>query len=1078
MATRVPNITVAVDPPVSPLEGDQWWNTIIGQLFLWYNDGTSMQWVVANRTGTIGSVFTTDQPFIDIRGFGPSATVDSRAQLQAGMNAAALAKVPLDLAGGTWRCDGYLSLPSNLHMRNGGLDFSYLPMIQDNANYMLRAIGTLAPTQALLAVDGLADADTPQTVTLVPGGVAVLGGLAQDDMIFIRAPGQLWYSSVMMGETAIVKSVIGDVVTLYAPLRYSYLVAKGALMQKITAPMDNLIFRNLEITGSGTLLPAGLLRQGCFTVMWGRRALFDNVRIRNFNLFSVNLWGIETAKFLNGAIEDTPNWYGVGVGGPCRDVVIDGNRFSNNRHAVTVSSGATLGGGIPTDVIVSNNYIEGREASLDTHPWADKVTFSNNMIHCSGDLTENNPGGIMMQGRAMFAEYNKITGTIACGIYYQPAVLASTGLVGQCTMIGNTAETINPHSASAYAYQVLSGVSPASGLMIPVDRLIIDSIAKGAWAGGVKVQANNFAHISGWRIGGTYSDCLNTAIILVAVGGSEIRRGVIDGVSITMSDPAADFGIGIQAGTYSRVDAMITGTTISNVKSALRRLGSVGDGAVHVNAQIVTNATNIVEAPYPAAWVTGHFYKAGDRVSQLGSIWLCLIEHTSGDWSADVTGLLWTERPDADSWFVNGHGVRKYSPYYVADYDISTSDTGWSFSNEDATAAINFWLPQGVTGLSYKFFCLNTYDLVVHAGAGDVIWLGGTATAAGGGIVATNPGGVVELFCQNGTDWYAMGNTGFVISGAPPPVAYFFDFMAGALPAGVAVARAGAVGPYFNSSGTYQNAAANAARFDYSGSLSLRGMHNEASTTNAIRNSSGSGAVSGTPGTQPTNWVTTTTVNGVTRTITAGVVESGMQCVDFHYAGTPTAPFTVGVAFETTTGGGAAAVGQIWTSSFYIRLIDGTWDNVGTIYNSILQYDVGGGFLASLPVAITDPTADPLVIQRSIATITLTAAAVAKIANQIRMAVVTGLTIDFTIRVALPNLTLEDMASSPIQTSGTALTRASELVTLTMAPGFYDIDIQYNGASSTVSNVDVSGGSYVVPRNSNMQLQSVTAYEV
>jgi hypothetical protein len=42
------SVTVSDTPPANPLEGDLWWSSIVGQLYLWYTDSDSGQWVVAN----------------------------------------------------------------------------------------------------------------------------------------------------------------------------------------------------------------------------------------------------------------------------------------------------------------------------------------------------------------------------------------------------------------------------------------------------------------------------------------------------------------------------------------------------------------------------------------------------------------------------------------------------------------------------------------------------------------------------------------------------------------------------------------------------------------------------------------------------------------------------------------------------------------------------------------------------------------------------------------------------------------------------------------------------------------------
>ena len=53
-AGRTPTITMAPVPPDLPIPGDMWFNTEKGYLYLWYDDGSTLQWVVANPgRGTI-----------------------------------------------------------------------------------------------------------------------------------------------------------------------------------------------------------------------------------------------------------------------------------------------------------------------------------------------------------------------------------------------------------------------------------------------------------------------------------------------------------------------------------------------------------------------------------------------------------------------------------------------------------------------------------------------------------------------------------------------------------------------------------------------------------------------------------------------------------------------------------------------------------------------------------------------------------------------------------------------------------------------------------------------------------------
>jgi hypothetical protein len=50
----MPATSVGASPPATPLVGQQWWNSNDGQLYVWYNDGTSSQWVPASNFNVAG----------------------------------------------------------------------------------------------------------------------------------------------------------------------------------------------------------------------------------------------------------------------------------------------------------------------------------------------------------------------------------------------------------------------------------------------------------------------------------------------------------------------------------------------------------------------------------------------------------------------------------------------------------------------------------------------------------------------------------------------------------------------------------------------------------------------------------------------------------------------------------------------------------------------------------------------------------------------------------------------------------------------------------------------------------------
>ena len=53
-ATGVVNFTVSQDPPSSPIVGDQWLDSDTGDLFVYINDGNSLQWVEMLSVGPQG----------------------------------------------------------------------------------------------------------------------------------------------------------------------------------------------------------------------------------------------------------------------------------------------------------------------------------------------------------------------------------------------------------------------------------------------------------------------------------------------------------------------------------------------------------------------------------------------------------------------------------------------------------------------------------------------------------------------------------------------------------------------------------------------------------------------------------------------------------------------------------------------------------------------------------------------------------------------------------------------------------------------------------------------------------------
>ena len=49
-------VAVSATPPANPTQGMLWWDSVGGQLYVYFNDGNSAQWVVAVNTGGLASI--------------------------------------------------------------------------------------------------------------------------------------------------------------------------------------------------------------------------------------------------------------------------------------------------------------------------------------------------------------------------------------------------------------------------------------------------------------------------------------------------------------------------------------------------------------------------------------------------------------------------------------------------------------------------------------------------------------------------------------------------------------------------------------------------------------------------------------------------------------------------------------------------------------------------------------------------------------------------------------------------------------------------------------------------------------
>lgn len=272
---------------------------------------------------------------------------------------------------------------------------------------------------------------------------------------------------------------------------------------------------------------------------------------------------------------------------------------------------------------------------------------------------------------------------------------------------------------------------------------------------------------------------------------------------------------------------------------------------------------------------------------------------------------------------------------------------------------------------------------------------------------------------------------------------------------------------YFDATGTLQSAGNNVARFDYDPStLAPRGFLIEEQRTNSIRNNTMQGAVAGTPGTLPTNWSTFTSLTGLTRTIVGLGTENGITYIDIQISGTPSAAGTYAIYFETTTGI-AAATTQTWSESAYLKVQAGTQTGISGIR---LQNDEtnAGVYVRTNSSPVLSISSAALNSQRLSFSVALSGGATVTAVQPYVQLTLTGVAIDITLRIGLPQMELGAFATSVIPTSTVAVTRNADAASVNTLSPWYNasagtVYAEFNVSPATVTSsarclVDINDG--------------------
>jgi len=213
-------------------------------------------------------------------------------------------------------------------------------------------------------------------------------------------------------------------------------------------------------------------------------------------------------------------------------------------------------------------------------------------------------------------------------------------------------------------------------------------------------------------------------------------------------------------------------------------------------------------------------------------------------------------------------------------------------------------------------------------------------------------------------------------------------------------------------------------RFDWTNGK--RQLLLEGASTNTIRNNTALGVVSGVVGSggaAPTNW--TTFATGLTCTITGVGNLDGIDYVDIRFQGTTGDANGVVVAFEGQTSI-AAATGEIWSISAYLALVGGSLTSAVSARFALREGASGGTLTAQQAGGDIRPQLSAAPKRIGYAGTLAGGASTAFVQPRIHVNVASGVAMDFTLRIGVPQCEKSQLPTSVIRTVGTAVTRAAD----------------------------------------------------
>lgn len=506
----------------------------------------------------------------DFGAVGDGAADDTSAIISA-LSASFPGNLILDGEGKTYRVTDHLGeIPSNTILCDMVIDCrEVVGGTSSGTESLFTATGSVGTAYELAADSTTADGVGPY-ISLSSSGEAA--NFTNGDTVRFQSD-EVWSTSLNVGEMAVVKDVVDEKVYLQTPLIYNYTTANNSTIQKIN-PVENIRFENVSSIGPTSLtLTDEAEKLGFFAAQYAKNIKASGGNLRGFNRSGIEFRWTLNARLYDVDLEDFIDFYGVSIYNGSMNIWVDRCSFLNTRHAVTISSSNTNGGGICNHIFMTNNVSTGRDASFDAHPGADNVVFTGNIMH--GEGTSGGALGLMFNGRNLLATNNTFIG-YGGGIVYQPLF---SGQYNACVNISDNKIIVKNPSTNSFV-----GIYAQIGTTFNVVRM--DSLV----IGGNTIQGNLSIGVYVLLTGG--SDPIET----ISIGGNTIT-GAKTPIQIRSNTTAGYRGVSI-AGNSLR--DFITGINLradsasATIEGVTIAANSLVDGTTGISRNGSATFKNIV----------------------------------------------------------------------------------------------------------------------------------------------------------------------------------------------------------------------------------------------------------------------------------------------------------------------------------------------------------------------------------------------------------------------------------------------------------------------------------------------------